>query len=140
MYGLTEGERRVLRPSIADDVQKGASTIVTAAKSLAGAAATTADAGKMAKAAGAAWKTGRVGKTLVTAITHGPKAAQTFANIGRIVGEANPVLLGLTVAWTVGSTGWFVYHARSYSLAAYEMKKRQLATADTAAINEESSR
>jgi hypothetical protein len=126
MYALTPSERRVLRPSIADEVQKGASTAVNAAKSLAGAAKVSTDGAQIAKAAGSAWKAGRIGKSLVTAVTHGPKAAQTFANTGRVVSKANPWVLGLTVMWTVSSTGWFAYHARGFNKAAYELKKKQV--------------
>ena len=126
LSGLTDGERRVLRPSIAGEIQSGAATAMNTAKSLAGVATTATDGTRIAKAASAAWKTGRVGKSLAIAATRGPKAAQTFANTGRIVGKANPVLLGLTVAWTVGSTGWFAYHARAFNQAAYELKRRQM--------------
>jgi hypothetical protein len=127
MYDLTPSQRRLLRPTIADEVQTGASAAVNVVKTSVGAGKVAMDAGKIAKAAESAWKTGRVGKALLTFATHGPKAAQTFANTGRMVGKFNPIVLGLTVAWTVGSTGWFAYHARAFNLAAYEMKKRELA-------------
>ena len=132
MYDLTASERRLLRPSIADDVQSGASTAANLAKTTAGVATTVADASKIAKAAQNAWKTGRVGKSLLTVATHGSKAAQTFANTGRLVGKYNPIILGLTVAWTVGSSSWFGYHAGAFNLAAYELRKGKLAEAGEA--------
>lgn len=84
---------------------------------------------KITKAAQSAWKAGRVGKSLATVVTRGPKAAQTFATTGRLVGKVNPIVVGLTLAWTAGSTGWFAYHARSFNRAAYELQKPKLSAA-----------
>lgn len=124
MYALGPSEFRVLRPSIAEDVHHGASkTVRTVA---AAGVAASIEAPKVVKAAKAARKAGRVVKSLKTVVTHGPKAAQTFANTGRLIGKANPWALALTAAWTVGSTGWFAHHAYRFNKAAYELKKQQL--------------
>lgn len=131
MYELSSAQRRLLRPAIADEVQKGASTAVNVVKTSVGVGTAAMDAGKIVKAANSAWKTGRLGKALITVATHGPKAAQTFANTGRLVGKFNPVVLGLSVVWTVGSTGWFAYHARAFNLAAYDLKKKELEPASS---------
>lgn len=134
MYDLSSSERRTLRPSIAEDIQSTAGIAADLLKTSAGIRAAT-DAAKVVNATKKAYQAGRVGKSLVTIATHGPKAAQTFAATGKLVGKFNPVVLGLTAVWTLGSAGYFAYHARAFNNAAYELRKSRLVRADEVSVS-----
>lgn len=120
IYELSSEERRRLRPNVAAEAQSGVGKAATYAKTLFG-MGVTAEGG--AKAARTAYKAGRLGKTALTLIKAGPKAAQTMANTGRVVGKANPAIAIATLAYAAGTTGWLAYHARAFNLAAYDLVK-----------------
>ena len=122
LYELSAEERRRLRPNIAAEAQSGIGKAASYAKALFG-AGITAEGG--IKAAQTAYKAGRLGKTVLTLIKAGPRAAQTMANTGRMVGKANPVIAIATAVYATGSTGWLAYHARAFNLAAYELVRRR---------------
>lgn len=120
LYELSSEERRRLRPNVAAEAQSGVGKAANLAKTLFG-AGVTAEGG--IKAAKTAYRAGRLGKTALTLVKAGPKAAQTMANTGRFVGKANPVIAIATAAYATGTTGWLAYHARAFNLASYELVK-----------------
>lgn len=120
LYELSPEEMRRLRPNVAAEAQHGVGKAANLAKTLFG-AGVSAEGG--VKAAKTAYKAGRLGKTALTLVKAGPKAAQTMANTGRVVGKANPIIAIATAAYATGTTGWLAYHARAFNLASYELVK-----------------
>lgn len=120
LYELSLAERRKLRPSIAADAQRGVGNAATLVKGTFGTAVTVEGGLKSAQTA---YKAGRLGKTLVTLVKSGPKAAQTMAKTGKVAAKSNPAIAIATAAYAVGSTGWLAYHARAFNSAAYELVK-----------------
>jgi len=107
LYDLTGEERVRLKPVIAGDIQGGLATAVTVARTAAGFPMPIADA---SSAPSHATEQGHLATAAMALVTIGPKAA-----------KAHPVIAAASVAYAVGSAGWFGYHAQAYNRAAYEL-------------------
>lgn len=110
LYKLSKEAKHALQPVIAGEVQTGLAGAVSMAKAAVGLDAL-AISGKGADAA----------KSAIALVKMGPKAA-----------KAHPVLAAASVAYAVGSAGWFAFHARAFNRAAYEMVKATIPLAPRA--------
>ncbi|EJU14805.1 hypothetical protein LH128_01839 [Sphingomonas sp. LH128] len=104
LYRLSKEARRTLQPVIAGELQTGLAGAVSMAKAAVGLDGL-ATGGKGADAA----------KSAMALVKLGPKAA-----------KAHPILAAASVAYAVGSAGWFAFHARAFNRAAYEMVKASI--------------
>jgi hypothetical protein len=107
LYRLSKKAKNALQPVIAGQVQTGLAGAVSMAKATVGLDAL-AISGKGADAA----------KSAIALVKMGPKAA-----------KAHPILAAASVAYAVGSAGWFAFHARAFNRAAYEMVKATIPVA-----------
>lgn len=102
LYKLSKAARRVIQPAIVADVQTGLSGAVSLAKAAVG----------LDALAGGSEKGTDATKSAIALVKLGPAAA-----------KAHPILAAASVAYAVGSAGWFAFHARAFNRAAYEMVK-----------------
>ena len=137
LYELDSKERRRLRPTIATDIHDGLSSSNGNGKKIAGGASAAFNGKKAMSAFKAAQKSGRVSASALAFLKGGPAAAIKVATKGGVA-KANPLFLGLTVGWAVGSTGWLIYQASKYNQAAYSflIEKHRLKAAPDSGLSD----
>lgn len=130
-YGLSEQDRRRLRPRKMIDVTDGANENISLFKKSIGVGAgiskAVAEHKKLIELAKLARKHERVLVTAKTLVTKGAKAAGQVAKTGKTAVKANPAALVFQLVYTVGTTGWFAFHAERYNRACYFLLAERLA-------------
>ncbi|MFC4255440.1 hypothetical protein GRI97_08375 [Altererythrobacter xixiisoli] len=107
VYGLTDSQKMQLQPVIADDLHHGIANALNIAKAavgfnMPGAASSSSESAKAEQ--------GHLAASTLALVTLGPKVV-----------KAHPAIAAASVAYAVGSAGWFAYHARAFNRAAYKM-------------------